>query len=32
VAVVVQGHVEIFPVNYAMDGECVVFRTNDGSK
>ena len=32
VAVVVNGHVEIFPVNYAMDGNCVVFRTNDGTK
>jgi hypothetical protein len=32
VAVVVNGHVEIFPVNYTMDGDCVVFRSNDGSK
>jgi len=32
IGVVVDGQVEIFPVNYAFDGECIVFRTNSGRK
>jgi len=32
VAVVDAGHPVIFPVNYAMDGEHVVFRTAPGTK
>jgi nitroimidazol reductase NimA-like FMN-containing flavoprotein (pyridoxamine 5'-phosphate oxidase superfamily) len=31
VAVVVDGHPEIFPVNYALDGDAVVFRTAEGT-
>jgi len=32
VAVVDAGHPVIFPVNYAMDGELIVFRTAEGTK
>lgn len=32
VAVVVDGYAEVFPVNYVMDGDGVVFRTNRGTK
>lgn len=32
IAVVEAGHPVIFPVNYAMDGEHVVFRTAPGTK
>lgn len=32
VAVVDAGHPVIFPVNYAMDGETIVFRTAEGTK
>jgi nitroimidazol reductase NimA-like FMN-containing flavoprotein (pyridoxamine 5'-phosphate oxidase superfamily) len=28
----VDGQIEIFPVNYAVDGEGIVFRTNAGRK
>lgn len=31
-AVVVGGRPEIFPINYVLDGEAVVFRTNSGTK
>jgi uncharacterized protein len=31
VALVVDGHPEIFPVNYALDGDSVLFRTAEGS-
>ncbi|MBW4095160.1 MAG: pyridoxamine 5'-phosphate oxidase family protein [Acidobacteria bacterium] len=31
-AVVVEDHPEIFPVNYAADGESVIFRTAEGTK
>lgn len=31
-AVVVDGHPEIFPVNYKVDQESVVFRTGEGTK
>jgi nitroimidazol reductase NimA-like FMN-containing flavoprotein (pyridoxamine 5'-phosphate oxidase superfamily) len=30
--VVVGGRPEIFPVNYALDGDCVIFRTDAGTK
>src|ERR1700677_2914932 len=32
VAVVIDGQPIIFPVNYAIDGDAVVFRTDPGSK
>jgi nitroimidazol reductase NimA-like FMN-containing flavoprotein (pyridoxamine 5'-phosphate oxidase superfamily) len=32
VAVVVDGHPEVFPIAYAMDGDTVVFRTDTGTK
>ena len=32
VSVVVGGHPHVMPVNYALDGEAVVFRTDDGIK
>jgi len=32
VALLVQGQIEIFPVNYAMDGAIVAFRTAPGTK
>jgi nitroimidazol reductase NimA-like FMN-containing flavoprotein (pyridoxamine 5'-phosphate oxidase superfamily) len=32
VAVMVDGRPEIYPVNFAVDGESVVFRTDPGSK
>lgn len=32
VAVIVDGHPEVFPVNYRWDGEAVLFRTDDGTK
>jgi uncharacterized protein len=32
IAVVVDGHPIIFPINYAVDGDAVVFRTNTGAK
>jgi nitroimidazol reductase NimA-like FMN-containing flavoprotein (pyridoxamine 5'-phosphate oxidase superfamily) len=32
VAVVDAGHPMIFPVNYAMDGELIAFRTAEGTK
>jgi nitroimidazol reductase NimA-like FMN-containing flavoprotein (pyridoxamine 5'-phosphate oxidase superfamily) len=31
-AVVVGGRPEIFPINYVLDGDAVVFRTNSGTK
>jgi nitroimidazol reductase NimA-like FMN-containing flavoprotein (pyridoxamine 5'-phosphate oxidase superfamily) len=31
-AVVVAGRPEIFPINYVLDGDAVVFRTNSGTK
>ena len=31
-AVVVGGHPHIFPVNYVMDGDAIVFRTEVGTK
>ena len=31
-AVVVGGAPHIFPVNYVLDGECIVFRTDPGTK
>jgi nitroimidazol reductase NimA-like FMN-containing flavoprotein (pyridoxamine 5'-phosphate oxidase superfamily) len=31
-AVVVNGRAEIFPINYVLDGDAVVFRTNSGTK
>jgi uncharacterized protein len=30
--VVLGGQPEIFPVNYVVDDDCVMFRTDDGSK
>jgi len=30
--VVLNGHPEIFPVNYTLDGDGILFRTADGSK
>jgi uncharacterized protein len=30
--VIIDGRPEIFPVNYAVDGETVVFRTGEGTK
>jgi nitroimidazol reductase NimA-like FMN-containing flavoprotein (pyridoxamine 5'-phosphate oxidase superfamily) len=30
--VVVGGRPEIFPVNFALDGDCVIFRTDPGTK
>jgi uncharacterized protein len=30
-ALVVDGHPEILPVNYALDGDAVLFRTSEGS-
>jgi nitroimidazol reductase NimA-like FMN-containing flavoprotein (pyridoxamine 5'-phosphate oxidase superfamily) len=32
IAVVIDGHPIIFPVNYAIDGDAVVFRTGAGTK
>jgi len=32
VAVIVDGHPEVFPVNYRWDGDAVVFRTDEGTK
>jgi nitroimidazol reductase NimA-like FMN-containing flavoprotein (pyridoxamine 5'-phosphate oxidase superfamily) len=32
IAVVINGHPMVFPVNYALDGDVVVFRTNTGAK
>ena len=32
VAALVDGQVEIFPVNYGLDGDGVIFRTNAGRK
>ena len=32
IAVVDAGHPVIFPVNYALDGESIVFRTAEGTK
>jgi uncharacterized protein len=32
VAIIVGHYPLIFPVNYALDGECVVFRTGPGAK
>jgi hypothetical protein len=32
IAVITDGHVDIFPVNYGLDGDGIVFRTNLGSK
>ena len=31
-AVVVNGRAEIFPINYVLDGDAVVFKTNTGTK
>ena len=31
VGFVVDGHIEILPVNYALDGEAILFRTTEGS-
>src|SRR2546423_14589095 len=31
-AVAYEGHPDVFPVNYVLDGECIVFRTAEGSK
>jgi len=31
-ALVVDDRIDIFPVNYAIDGRSVLFRTNDGRK
>lgn len=31
-AIVVDGHPEIFPLNFTMDGDAVVFRTEKGAK
>ncbi|MEY2568945.1 MAG: uncharacterized protein QOE35_3474 [Actinomycetota bacterium] len=31
-AVIVAGRPEIFPINYVLDGDAVVFRTNSGTK
>jgi len=32
IAVVLDGHPIVFPVNYALDGDSVVFRTDPGTK
>ena len=32
IAVIINGHPVIFPINYAADGDAVVFRTNTGAK
>jgi nitroimidazol reductase NimA-like FMN-containing flavoprotein (pyridoxamine 5'-phosphate oxidase superfamily) len=32
IAVIVDGHPIVFPVNYALDGDTVVFRTDPGTK
>jgi nitroimidazol reductase NimA-like FMN-containing flavoprotein (pyridoxamine 5'-phosphate oxidase superfamily) len=32
IAVIVDDHPVIFPINYAVDGDAVVFRTNTGAK
>lgn len=32
IVTVVGGHADIFPVNYAVDGQSIVFRTAEGSK
>jgi nitroimidazol reductase NimA-like FMN-containing flavoprotein (pyridoxamine 5'-phosphate oxidase superfamily) len=32
VAEVIDGRVEIFPVNYGLDGHAIIFRTNAGLK
>jgi uncharacterized protein len=32
VALLVDGQVEIFPVNYGLDGDGIIFRTNAGRK
>ncbi|HEX6395512.1 MAG TPA: pyridoxamine 5'-phosphate oxidase family protein [Acidimicrobiales bacterium] len=32
VAFALEGQVEIFPVNYAIDGDAIIFRTNVGRK
>lgn len=32
IAVVVDGHPEVFPVVFALDGDAVVFRTDSGTK
>ncbi|MHA7304217.1 pyridoxamine 5'-phosphate oxidase family protein [Arthrobacter sp. TMN-49] len=31
-AVVAEDHPEIFPINYAVDGESIIFRTAEGTK
>lgn len=31
-AVIARGRPEIFPINYVLDGDAVVFRTNSGTK
>ncbi len=31
-AVLVDGHPDIFPVNYVLDGDSIVFRTGAGTK
>jgi nitroimidazol reductase NimA-like FMN-containing flavoprotein (pyridoxamine 5'-phosphate oxidase superfamily) len=31
-AVIVGGRPEVFPVNYVLDGDAIVFRTNPGTK
>ena len=31
-AVLVEGHPDIFPVNYVLDGQGIVFRTGAGTK
>jgi nitroimidazol reductase NimA-like FMN-containing flavoprotein (pyridoxamine 5'-phosphate oxidase superfamily) len=32
IAVVIDGHPLIFPVNFALDGEAIVLRTDEGTK
>jgi hypothetical protein len=32
IAVIADGHVDIFPVNYGLDGDGIIFRTNLGTK
>jgi nitroimidazol reductase NimA-like FMN-containing flavoprotein (pyridoxamine 5'-phosphate oxidase superfamily) len=32
IALIVDGQVEIFPVNYGLDGDGIIFRTNAGRK
>lgn len=32
IALEVNGRIEIFPVNYGLDGEAIIFRTNAGRK